>query len=104
MVHFTALLNYPVDDADTFCQWLLSDFSLDGETVMLAPASGFYANPGMGRKEVRIAYVLEKKSLLRSLTILKKGIRNLSRKNPTLVSFSDILWIQKIWYNVLFAL
>jgi aspartate aminotransferase len=60
----------PVDDADDFCEFLLRDFSLDGETVMLAPASGFYATPGLGKNEVRIAYVLEAPKLERCARIL----------------------------------
>jgi len=60
----------PVEDADDFCRFLLEDFALDGETVMLAPASGFYATPGLGKREVRIAYVLDADRLQRAVTIL----------------------------------
>ena len=57
---FYTVASLPVDDADKFCEWCLSDFNYEGETVMMAPASGFYSTPGMGRNEVRIAYVLKK--------------------------------------------
>jgi len=60
----------PVLDADDFCRYLLEEFSLDGETVMLAPASGFYATPGLGRNEARIAYVLEQDTLRRCVHLL----------------------------------
>lgn len=55
---FYAMASLPVDDGDKFCQWLLESFELNGSTVMLAPASGFYSTPGLGKKEVRLAYVL----------------------------------------------
>lgn len=64
----------PVDDADRFCRFLLEDFAFEGETVMLAPASGFYATPGLGKNEVRIAYVLDAERLKRSVTILGKAL------------------------------
>jgi aspartate aminotransferase len=60
----------PVDDAQSFCEFLLRDFSLDGETVMLAPADGFYATPGLGRDEVRIAYVLREEDLAKSMRVI----------------------------------
>ena len=60
----------PVDDASVFAEWLLRDFALDGETVMVAPADGFYATPGLGRDEVRIAYVLEVPKLERAMKCL----------------------------------
>ena len=64
----------PVDDADRFCAWCLSDFEYDGETVMMAPASGFYFTPGAGRSEVRIAYVLETRSLEKAVLLLSKAL------------------------------
>jgi aspartate aminotransferase len=64
----------PVDDANAFAQWLLSDFALDGETVMVAPADGFYATPGLGRDEVRIAYVLEVPVLERAMRCLAAAL------------------------------
>ncbi len=63
-----------IDDADAFAAWLLSDFRLDGETVMVAPASGFYATPGAGQDEVRIAYVLEVPKLERAAEVFLAGL------------------------------
>src|SRR5262249_3972693 len=60
----------PVDDAQRFAEFLLRDFNLDGETVMLAPADGFYATPGLGRDEARIAYVVEERGLARAMRVL----------------------------------
>ena len=71
---FYTVAKLPVDDADKFCEWCLSDFSYEGETVMMAPASGFYSTPSMGRDEVRIAYVLKKEDLQRALFILEKAL------------------------------
>lgn len=71
---FYTVASLPVDDADKFCEWCLSDFSYEGETVMMAPASGFYSTPGMGKNEVRIAYVLRKEDLQRALFILEKAL------------------------------
>jgi len=64
----------PVDDTNTFAEWLLSDFALEGETVMVAPADGFYATPGLGRDEVRIAYVLEVPVLERAMKCLATAL------------------------------
>ena len=64
----------PVDDADKFCAWCLSEFEYEGETVFMAPASGFYTTPGLGRDEVRIAYVLKKEDLVRALFVLEKAL------------------------------
>jgi len=72
---FYAIAELPVDDADKFAQWLLEDFELDGETIMVAPAAGFYATPNMGIRQVRIAYVLNKKSLQKSITILASALK-----------------------------
>ncbi len=71
---FYTVARLPVDDSDKFCQWCLSDFEYEGETIMLAPASGFYSDPERGRNEVRIAYVLKKEDLQRALFILGKAI------------------------------
>jgi len=71
---FYTVAKLPVDDADDFCAWCLSEFEYEGETVMMAPASGFYSTPGKGRDEVRIAYVLKKDDLLRALFILEKAL------------------------------
>jgi aspartate aminotransferase len=64
----------PIQDTEEFSRWLLTDFELDGETVMLAPAAGFYKTPGLGRDEVRIAYVLNRERLRKAAAILKEGI------------------------------
>ena len=77
---FYTVAKLPVDDADKFCEWCLSDFSYEGETVMMAPASGFYSTPGMGRDEVRIAYVLKKEDLQRALFILEKALEAYNKK------------------------
>ncbi len=71
---FYTVASLPIDDADKFCSWLLSDFEYEGKTVMMAPASGFYTIPDMGRNEVRIAYVLEKEDLKQALDVLKKAL------------------------------
>ena len=72
---FYAIAELPVDDADKFAQWLLEDFELEGETVMLAPAAGFYATPNKGTNQVRIAYVLNKESLQKSIAILAAALK-----------------------------
>ena len=71
---FYTVARLPVDDSDMFCAWCLSEFSFEGETVMLAPASGFYTDPSKGRNEVRIAYVLNKHDLRRALYILGRAL------------------------------
>lgn len=71
---FYTVARLPVDDSDKFCAWCLSEFSYEGETVMLAPASGFYTDPTKGRNEVRIAYVLNKHDLRRALYVLGRAL------------------------------
>lgn len=71
---FYTVVSLPVDDAERFCQWCLSDFDYEGETVFMAPASGFYTTPGLGRNEVRVAYVLSKDDLARALVVLGKAL------------------------------
>ena len=71
---FYTMVRLPVDDAEKFCKWCLTDFDYEGETVMMAPGSGFYATPGMGRDEVRIAYALNIEDLKRSVVILEKAL------------------------------
>ena len=71
---FYTTVRLPVNDADDFSQWLLSDFNYENETVMLAPASGFYSTPGLGKDEVRIAYVLNKADLERAMICLEKAL------------------------------
>lgn len=71
---FYVMAGLPVDDSDKFQQWLLTSFDDGGDTVMFAPGAPFYETPGKGINEVRIAYVLEQKSLERAMDILAKGI------------------------------
>ena len=71
---FYTVARLPVDDAEKFCAWCLSDFDYEGETVMLAPAAGFYTTPGAGKDQVRIAYVLNKEDLARALVVLKHAL------------------------------
>jgi len=72
---FYTVARLPIDDADKFCAWLLSDYELDGKTVMMAPASGFYTIEGMGKNEVRIAYVLDKADLKQALAVLENALK-----------------------------
>lgn len=72
---FYAIVGLPVADSEDFCQWLLTDFRDQNETVMLAPASGFYATPGRGKNEVRIAYVINQMSLARCVDLLRKALK-----------------------------
>ena len=71
---FYCIAQLPVNNADAFAQWLLESYDLDGETVMVAPAAGFYSTPGMGLNQVRIAYVLKKDDLISAVRILKAAI------------------------------
>ena len=72
---FYAVAQLPVKDSDKFCQWMLEDFQLEGETVMMAPASGFYSTPGEGKNEVRLAYVLEKDKLKKAVRCLSEALK-----------------------------
>lgn len=71
---FYCVVALPVADADNFAKWLLDSFSVDGKTIMVAPAAGFYATPGLGKNEIRIAYVLEEQQLIIATDILKKAL------------------------------
>jgi aspartate aminotransferase len=71
---FYAIASLPVPDADAFCQWLLESFSYKGETLMLAPASGFYGSPGLGLNEVRLAYVLNQQSIAAAMECLQAAL------------------------------
>jgi aspartate aminotransferase len=71
---FYAMARLPIDDADRFCQWLLEEFSHNNKTVMLAPATGFYGTPGLGKNEVRLAYVLNLKDLGEAMDCLQKAL------------------------------
>ena len=71
---FYVIAKLPVDNAEKFVVWLLESFDIDGETVMFAPAAGFYATPGLGEDEVRLAYILNKDDLVKAMHILKKAL------------------------------
>ena len=71
---FYTVAQLPVDDVDKFCAWCLSEFDYEGETVMMAPATGFYSNSELGRQQVRLAYVLKKEDLKRALLVLEKAL------------------------------
>ena len=71
---FYTMVRLPVDDAEKFCEWCLTDFSYEGQTIMMAPGSGFYSTPGAGRDEVRLAYVLNKEDLAKALVVLAKAL------------------------------
>ncbi len=72
---FYCVAQFPVDDAEKFCQWLLEEFNYKGQTVMMAPANGFYSTPGAGKNEARIAYVLNKESLKNAVECLKEALQ-----------------------------
>ena len=72
---FYTVVKLPVDDADKFCQWCLKEFNLDGETIFMAPAAGFYTTPGMGIDEVRMAYVLNKQELAKAMKVLAAALK-----------------------------
>lgn len=72
---FYCIARLPIDNADKFCQWLLEEFSFNSQTVMLAPATGFYSTPGAGTNEVRLAYVLKKEDLQSAMTCLREALK-----------------------------
>ncbi|MCA0960341.1 pyridoxal phosphate-dependent aminotransferase [Muricauda ruestringensis] len=72
---FYCVVELPIADADDFAQWLLENYELDGSTVMVAPAAGFYASPGLGKNQIRIAYVLEKEQLVKAVQILRSALK-----------------------------
>ena len=72
---FYCIVELPVKNSDHFAQWLLEDFDVNGETVMVAPAGGFYSTPGLGLNQIRIAYVLKKESLIKAVNILKEALK-----------------------------
>ena len=75
---FYTVASLPVEDAEAFCRWMLTDFRYKGETVMMAPAAGFYETPGLGKNQVRMAYVLEKEELAKALKVLSEGLKSYS--------------------------
>jgi aspartate aminotransferase len=72
---FYVVARLPIDDSDKFCQWLLEDFSYENQTVMFAPASGFYSTPWKGKDEVRISYVLNVEDLNSSVKVLDEALK-----------------------------
>jgi aspartate aminotransferase len=72
---FYCVAKFPVDDAEKFCQWLLEDFSYEGQTVMMAPANGFYSSKGLGQQEARIAYVLNQDALRSAVKCLEEALK-----------------------------
>ena len=76
---FYTIARLPVDDADKFCAWCLSDFEYEGQTIFMAPASGFYTTPDLGKNEVRIAYVLNKEDLRKAMIVLEKALEEYNR-------------------------
>jgi aspartate aminotransferase len=72
---FYCVAKFPVDDAEKFCQWLLEEYSFEGQTVMMAPANGFYSTKGAGQQEARIAYVLNKDSLINAVAVLREALK-----------------------------
>ena len=77
---FYTVSKLPVKDIDAFCRWCLEEFNYEGETVMMAPASGFYATPGLGKNEVRMAYVLKIEDLKRALVVLEKALEAYNKR------------------------
>ena len=71
---FYAMAQLPIDDSDKFCQWILESYSYEGQTVMMAPATGFYSTPGLGKKEVRLAYVLNEADLRKAVEVLRNAL------------------------------
>ena len=71
---FYAMAKLPIDDSDKFCQWLLESFSFNGQTIMLAPATGFYGTAGLGKQEVRLAYVLNTTAINAAMDCLEKAL------------------------------
>ena len=72
---FYCIVELPIKNADNFAQWLLEKFDVNKETVMVAPAAGFYSTPGVGLNQIRIAYVLNKENLIKAVAILKEALK-----------------------------
>ena len=77
---FYTVARLPIDDADKFCAWCLEEFDYEGQTIFMAPASGFYTTPGLGKNEVRLAYVLNKEDLAKALVVLEKALETYNKK------------------------
>ena len=78
---FYTVARLPIDDADKFCAWCLEEFDYEGQTIFMAPASGFYTTPGLGKNEVRLAYVLKKEDLAKALVVLEKALETYNKKS-----------------------
>ena len=78
---FYVMVHLPVDDTDKFCQWCLTDFQYEGQTVIMAPGSGFYTNPEDGRQQVRMAYILNKEDLAKAVLVLRKALEAYNAQN-----------------------
>lgn len=87
---FYAIARLPVDDSDKFCQWLLESFSYNNQTVMLAPATGFYATKGLGRQEVRLAYVLKTADIEKAMDCLEKALQEYNNKTEIVAAKKSI--------------
>lgn len=77
---FYTVARLPIDDADKFCAWCLEEFDYEGQTIFMALASGFYTTPGLGKNEVRLAYVLKKEDLAKALVVLEKALETYNKK------------------------
>ena len=71
---FYVMVQLPVEDTDDFCQWCLTDFQFEGQTIMMAPGSGFYTDPSQGKKQVRMAYILNREDLGKAMLVLRKAL------------------------------
>ena len=76
---FYIMVKLPVDDAEKFCKWCLADFSYEGQTIMMAPGNGFYTEPGEGKDQVRMAYILNKDDLRKAMVVLRKALEEYSK-------------------------
>ena len=81
------MVKLPVDDCEKFAKWMLTDFNINGETTMVAPATGFYGTKGSGKDEVRLAYVLNCKDLIKAMDILSAGVKAYNSVNWAWVYF-----------------
>jgi aspartate aminotransferase len=88
---FYAIARLPIDDADKFCQWLLEDFAYNDQTVMLAPATGFYGTSGLGKDEVRLAYVLNLSALSAAMDCLEKALQQYPGKTNKVVTEKEMV-------------
>lgn len=87
---FYAMAQLPIDDSDAFCQWLLESFSYNGKTVMLAPATGFYGTPGLGKAEVRLAYVINQHDLAEAMDCLEHALQQYPQRTNTKQSIAAV--------------